>query len=109
MPCPIFSAMAVVQWETKIDMPIQYYEHYDDGKALLRGIANDGNNNTFRALARLSLSLFNRSLNLSVNPNYSWIKNTGKYGACVNTFYMDNTLTYMINKWYFTEIGRAHV
>lgn len=102
MPCPIFSAMAVVQWETKIDMPIQYYEHYDDGKALLRGIANDGNNNTFRALARLSLSLFNRSLNLSVNPNYSWIKNTGKYGACVNTFYMDNTLTYMINKWYFT-------
>lgn len=102
MPNSIFSAMAGVQWETKLNMPIRYYEHYDDGNAILRGITNDGNNNTFRAWARLSLSLFNRSLNLTIYPHYNWIKNTGRYGLCCNTFDMSNTLTYMLKSWYFT-------
>lgn len=77
------------------------YESYNEGRAILRSLINNGNNTTGSIGMSASLNLLNNSLQLYANPSLSFYKSTGVHKKTVIPLFIALQSTYYLSKFYF--------
>lgn len=77
------------------------FNHYDEGKAIIRKIINNGDYVTEVIGAAVSWKLLNGNLQFYANPEQKFIKTSGLYRTTFNPFTLSLQLSYYLNNFYF--------
>lgn len=95
-----FSLFAYGRYKMNPDKVTTVYEPYLDGSAIRRKYVNNGSFKNGTIGVDLSLKLFNRSLQLSVNPEFNMMRLTGDYSGSLNPFTVSARAAYYIGNFY---------
>ncbi len=91
-----------VSYTGNYNREVPVYSLCSDGNAVLRKYVNNGNHHSASAGVSASFFLFNRSLQLSVNPSVRLYRSTGLYDISCKTFAYSANVSYYLKKFYFS-------
>lgn len=95
-----FSISATMSYNNRLNRRVEVYRPYDDGKALLRTIQNDGNFHELLAYTSFSLKLLDNKLQLSATPSIKFYKITGEYATDKMVGGLDLNASYYLGNFY---------
>ncbi len=112
---PMFDVYADYTWlpsskfylSSSVDHHVQYrtrkeiYEPYDDGRALLRTVTNEGQYHRTTIRLNATLKLFDGKLQLNVTPQQYFYRVTGLFAKRYNPFVCWAGANLYLDKWYF--------
>lgn len=77
------------------------FNHYDEGKAIIRTITNNGDYITESIGAAVTWKLLDGNLQFYANPEQKFIKTSGLYHTTFNPFTLKMQLSYYLDNFYF--------
>ncbi len=107
MPGNIFEMYLYGSYTGIYDKTTTLFENYDNGRILVRRYVNDGNFSQFNVGTSANLSLLNRSLQISCQPEGRFFHTTGIYERRVNCLALSANISYYIRNFYFTAHYRT--
>ena len=101
MPSNAFSMSAYGKYFGIYDRQLLVYNHYEDGKALLRSYVNNGDYLNGEIGIAVNWKLIGGKLQLYANPSQSFYKSTGIFNERYNPFRITMQASYYLDSFYF--------
>ncbi len=101
MPSNAFSMSAYGKYFGIYDRQLLVYNHYEDGKVLLRSYVNNGDYLNGEIGIAVNWKLIGGKLQLYANPTQSFYKSTGIFNERYNPFRITMQASYYLDSFYF--------
>lgn len=101
LPANTFSMSAYTFYHGVYNRLMTTYSPYNDGKAILRDYTNNGNFNRNTIGLAFNLKLFNRKLQIYMNPEQNFFTSTGIYKKSYNPFTVTAQAMLYVGHFYF--------
>lgn len=96
-----FSTSLYSQYFGELNLYVPIYEHYKEGKVLLRKYDTDSQYHRVQLGASFNYKLFDGKLQLAASPSVTLFRVLGYYDMSKAPFYFNASATYYLNNFYF--------